>query len=116
MWDNGEDRKWDIYVKLQGVEAPRRFTSSPESNVSPAWSPDGRTIAFVRRLPPASVQYIVKPYPDGQERILMTVANCAPLVWVRLISWHPSGKHLIVPEPEDERSCGLAGSCIGTAV
>jgi Tol biopolymer transport system component/DNA-binding winged helix-turn-helix (wHTH) protein len=113
MWDHGETGKWDIYVKLHGVEAPRRFTSSPESDVSPAWSPDGRMIAFVRRLHPASVQYIVKPYPEGPERILRTVANCTPLPWVRLIAWHPGGKHLIVPEPKDEQSCGLAALSIG---
>lgn len=113
MWDNGENGKWDIYVKLHGVEAPRRFTSSPESDISPAWSPDGRMIAFVRRLHPASVQYIVKPYPEGPERILRTVANCSPLPWVRLIAWHPSGRYLIVPEPKDEESCGLATLSIG---
>jgi Tol biopolymer transport system component/DNA-binding winged helix-turn-helix (wHTH) protein len=113
MWDKGESGKWNIYVKLQGVEAPRRFTSSPESDVSPAWSPDGRTIAFVRRLHPASVQYIVKPYPEGPERILMTVANCTPRAWVRMIAWHPDGKHLIVSEPKDEQSCGLAALSVG---
>jgi Tol biopolymer transport system component/DNA-binding winged helix-turn-helix (wHTH) protein len=113
MWDNGDNGKWDIYVKLRGIEAPRRFTSSPESDVSPAWSPDGHMIAFVRRLHPDSVQYIVKPYPEGPERILMTVANCAAREWVRLIAWHPGGRHLIVPEPKGEQSCGLAALSIG---
>ena len=113
MWDKGESGKWNIYVKLHGVEAPRRFTSSPESDISPAWSPDGHMIAFVRRLHPASVQYIVKPYPEGPERILMTVANCSPREWVRLIAWHPGGRHLIVPEPKGEQSCALAALSIG---
>jgi Tol biopolymer transport system component len=38
----------DIYVKAVGSEAVRRLTETPASESSPAWSPDGHSIALVR--------------------------------------------------------------------
>ena len=38
----------DIYVKAVGSEALRRLTETPVAETSPAWSPDGHSIAFVR--------------------------------------------------------------------
>jgi Tol biopolymer transport system component len=38
----------DIYVKAVGSEALRRLTETASSETSPAWSPAGHTIAFVR--------------------------------------------------------------------
>jgi Tol biopolymer transport system component/DNA-binding winged helix-turn-helix (wHTH) protein len=114
MWDNGPGGSWDIYVKLPDVQAPLRFTSAPQDEISPAWSPDGRTIAFMRILSPASAQYIVKPYPDGAERTLMTVEPCAPDLQLRVLAWHPGGNHLIITKRQNERSCGLAALSIAT--
>ena len=39
----------DIYVKLIGGDGPPlRLTSDPAVDMCPAWSPDGRWIAFIR--------------------------------------------------------------------
>ena len=42
----------DLYVQQIGVTAPPyRLTSDPANDYSPSWSPDGGTIAFLRRGP-----------------------------------------------------------------
>jgi eukaryotic-like serine/threonine-protein kinase len=58
----------DLYIKQVGVEEPFRLTDHPAPDLSPAWSPDGQTIAFARQLSPGRVAYIVKPQRGGPER------------------------------------------------
>jgi hypothetical protein len=38
-----------IYVKTIGSDSKTQLTSGPAPEVSPAWSPDGHSIAFIRR-------------------------------------------------------------------
>jgi dipeptidyl aminopeptidase/acylaminoacyl peptidase len=45
--DSYETSLW--IASLKGPEPPRRLTSGPQ-DVSPAWSPDGETLAFLRSL------------------------------------------------------------------
>jgi Tol biopolymer transport system component len=46
-WDGENQDNFDIYVKQVGVAPPLRLTNGPEPDISLAWSPDGRTIAFL---------------------------------------------------------------------
>jgi WD40-like Beta Propeller Repeat len=45
-WNSGGPA--DLYTKAVDSESISRITETPESELSPAWSPDGREIAFVR--------------------------------------------------------------------
>jgi Tol biopolymer transport system component len=50
-WNGEKQDNSDIYVKLIGTSGPPlRLTSDSAKDFSPAWSPDGRYIAFIRDL------------------------------------------------------------------
>lgn len=39
---------FDLYVKVIGAERIEQVTHQPSETITPAWSPDGSTIAFIR--------------------------------------------------------------------
>ncbi|MEX1054582.1 MAG: hypothetical protein WED81_01035, partial [Rhodothermales bacterium] len=83
----GGDR--NIYVKQIGVASPSRLTESTADDYSPAWSDDGRRIAFVRRLAGRYSIFAV-PSSGGSERRLADFGERE----VRSISWSPDGQDL----------------------
>lgn len=74
-WNGEKQDNWDIYVKQIGVEPPYRLTKDPAMDFSPAWSPDGRLIAFLRELPRGKTAIILIPQRGGSERILAEVTG-----------------------------------------
>jgi DNA-binding winged helix-turn-helix (wHTH) protein len=47
-WDEGENDVSHIYVKLIGSATALRLTAGATKDGAPAWSPDGRNLAFLR--------------------------------------------------------------------
>jgi Tol biopolymer transport system component len=80
-------RNTDIYIKQIGVEEPFRLTDHPAPDLSPAWSPDGQTIAFARQLSPERVAYIVKPQRGGPERTVAEFTRPKGAIRTALLDW-----------------------------
>ena len=102
--DSGRTENWDLYLIEAKVGAKeRQLTTTPEADAhpdwesAPAWSPDGKTIAFVHGGDPKKIEYAthslsIIPAAGGEAKIL--TANLDRNV-VRP-HWAPDGKSIFV--------------------
>jgi len=83
----------DLYTKVVGTSGELRLTHGSSDSVCPAWSPDGRSIAFLRTVSDThSDLFLISPL-GGLERKL---AELDTPVYPSCPSWHPGGKWLMV--------------------
>jgi Tol biopolymer transport system component len=79
----------DIWVQTIGSDALRRLTETPQfGETFPAWSPDGREIAFVRE----GQGIFIVPQSGGQERKVASSGD--------YIAWAPDGKSVLIRDHE----------------
>ncbi len=106
-WDGGSGGNSNIYVKLIDGGASLRLTDSSAIDSSPAWSPDGRNIAFLRYQRGSAGVYLVPPI-GGAERKIADVRIPRRSHVLRNLAWSPDAKHLVLVEG------GAAGEPGGT--
>ncbi len=102
-WNGEKQDNVDIYVKQIGAPTPVRLTTNPAVDLSPAFSPDGRSIGFVRSIANRCV-FVTIPSIGGSERIVGDVfppdrirdliAPCEPGEGPQF-AWFPDGKHVV---------------------
>ena len=82
---------------MTGGGQPVALTNTLEPETCPAWSPDGRWIAFLRRLEPDGAAILVMPAIGGDERKVSEVRGPDARADARLerIRWSPDGKWLL---------------------
>jgi Tol biopolymer transport system component len=84
---------FDIYLKLIGSPTPVRLTTDPADDFSPAFSPDGQSIGFLR-VSKDHASFIVIPAIGGPERHVAEIAaRCADVS--RSLAWLPDGKWVV---------------------
>jgi Tol biopolymer transport system component len=110
---SGPGSNWDIYIKRVGPGEARRVTTSPGRDDRPAWSPDGRRLAFMRFTSGTTEDLLVVPAevpaPGGDERKLatMTFPDSPPRV-ARDIAWTLDGKWIAIGgQPTQDESGGI---------
>jgi len=104
---NGPERKgpFSIYVQLVGTNSPLRLTNASGDDSFPAWSPDGRSIAFVRSTAQEQAYYLVSAL-GGPERKLAPSYQDA---FAQGLTWSADGKDLVVA---DRLSPGAAAGVV----
>ncbi|MBI3209260.1 MAG: PD40 domain-containing protein [Candidatus Solibacter usitatus] len=96
-WDGPNGDNADIYISIVGAGDPLRLTKDPAEDVAPAWSRDGRYIAFFRRRDGRSTLHVI-PALGGEERKLAQFQLTGGSVGDERASWSPDGKQLLVSE------------------
>ena len=104
VWDGEKQDNFDVYVKVVGQDPPLRVTADPAMNHhSPAWSPDGRQIAFLRGNAAAREKmglYLISPL-GGQERKLAETRIPGTFFQGTCLNWSPDGRWLAVCDSDD---------------
>lgn len=80
---------WQVYVKTLTGE-PRRLTGATEEERSPAWSPKGDQIAFLRRLADRSGGELLLVHPSGGKE-----TRVAKFTLLTQLRWSPDGRWLL---------------------
>lgn len=93
----------DLYLRALAGGDPVRLTTDPAVDDKPAWSPDGRQIAFIRASATGDVpcRVVVMAPPNGYERV---VGACRVAITSHL-AWSGDGKAIYFV---DKASPGLA--------
>ena len=95
-WDGGavepgdSTRQFDVYVQPTSGGAPMRLTMHPADDFSPAWSPDGERVAFVRCGRGGECGVSVVDAAGGPERSLLDRTDRA----ISDLAWSPDGATL----------------------
>jgi Tol biopolymer transport system component/serine/threonine protein kinase len=98
-WDGEKRDNWDIYLKLVGTGGPPlRLTTDRADDFSPAWSPDGRFIAFLRDVSPEKAAVLLMPALGGPERKLAVITLGLITGPGPFLEWSPDGKWLVVSD------------------
>ena len=106
-WDQPGKRPSNIYVKLIDSGEPVRLTTG-DGDFAPAWSPDGRYIAFLRVRTSFTTAIMLIPSLGGPERELTHLhldgmqffehPNWVPAA--PLLAWSPDNKYLLAIEED----------------
>jgi eukaryotic-like serine/threonine-protein kinase len=94
---------FDIYVRLIGAGTPLRLSTDPQEDFAPQWSPDGRFIAFMRRVGRTAVTVFTVPALGGSERRLAQLQT--RLIFdspITSLAWTRDAKHLFLTGATDD--------------
>jgi eukaryotic-like serine/threonine-protein kinase len=95
-WDGGTGGDPHVYIKLIGAGSALALSSDSRADSSPAWSPDGRYIAYAHAAD--RLQILTVPSLGGTKRLVSSIAPAAPDQDSRVVTWSADGLSLLVSD------------------
>ncbi|HWU36450.1 MAG TPA: hypothetical protein VN203_02320, partial [Candidatus Acidoferrum sp.] len=86
---------FDIYVKLIGSPIPLRLTTDPAADLRPAFSPDGRTIGFVRESKEHATFIVIPAIGGPERRVAEFPRRQGPMAAWSMFAWFPDSKWVV---------------------
>jgi Tol biopolymer transport system component/serine/threonine protein kinase len=99
VWGGEDGNNADIYLRALDGSSFRRITEDKAEDVSPAWSPDGSRIAFLRTKNNLT-QVFVAPQPSGTHAAITEVFPNRIEAVGRHLDWTLDGAQLAVADKE----------------
>ena len=101
LWNPAYRNICNIYIKQIGVEPPYRLTETAAKEFSPAWSPDGKWIAFLRLVSSTRFSLIRIPQRGGRERVVLEydLSENPNMPQGPHLAWTPDSKWLVCATP-----------------
>jgi len=102
VWDQEHAGRPGIFVKGLGDDESRRLDRGMGTYSSPAWSPDGRHLAYLR-YDGSTLAVVERPVPDDRgasEREVACLFRTRYGLNCRHLDWSPNGRALVVDDKE----------------
>jgi Tol biopolymer transport system component len=103
-----KDQGYHLFVRTLPAGERRQLTAAAGSDIAPAWSPDGASVAFLR-LEEGSAECMVVPAAGGAEQ---KVADCAAVADEEqpfpAVAWTPDSQSLAVAVAGENQSPAIA--------
>jgi Tol biopolymer transport system component/DNA-binding winged helix-turn-helix (wHTH) protein len=93
-WNGSRQDNFNLYSFRRRDGVVKRLTDTPDRDFAPAWSPDGRFIAFLRQVGLRKADLMLLPSGSGSARRLTQVA------WAQIppeIDWTRDSRWIIAP-------------------
>jgi Tol biopolymer transport system component len=101
-WNGPRQDNPDIWVQQIGAGSPFRLTTDPGNDYNPVWSPDGRSIAFLRGLTQGPSELLLIPPLGGQPERKLAEIGVRRGVWPPYLAWCPDSDCLIAADSVGE--------------
>ena len=98
-WTGNMGNNPDLYMQHAGSGVPLQLTTDPDNDYSPSWSPDGRSIAFLRRSSKGGGSEIrlIPPFGGAERKIAEIQPRMASYRPISL-SWCPDSTCVVVTD------------------